>query len=735
LLTIFLDKIVESKFRELRQKAITPQTKRFLLSACLVMVPFCFISILNIANSVKQGVRDYLNHELTQFLDIMIALILELIVFCIDKLYFLRGGILTLAIFIYMQDLSTQKQIHPSYMSTIGFPMIMQIFTIAFLYTRAWISSSIFVNIGLIYYVTMTIIRVPFSVMTWLSTIACSIATSILSIISFYQLDIQHRKDFFYLINSKKKKQSLKTLFKEMPCPLLVKYPSYCFINEPFKSLFFGAELTNRTNTLLMKEEKENQIRKKLNEIKEKISGRGILEYMGLDNMTQEINKYIFQYYDEESQGYIDLQIKGIKLTIENSETSIFIFTNLSEIDMLEKKIEKKYQKMLIASFSHDIRTPINGCMGFITKLESFQQNDKAKKLIKKINSSCLKLLYFIDLLQDYTYIESDNFTPLINHFNPSDIVKEVLNIFSWEIHAKKLNLIFEDLKCTSCNLINDLRRIREILFVFITNAVKYTMKGEIKITIVHDHQNEEYIFSVIDTGIGIEPERIESLFNLFGQKNKHFTSLNPQGVGIGLYVSNQLAEKLKGKISCISRLQEGSNFSLKIKSFEEEKSIVDELIESSPRHNLQESISVFPTIQNATTCDCPKYLVVDDDLMNRKVLKFFIESVKSKCDQAVNGEEAILKVSERSSNNCCKKYILIFMDINMPIMDGIQATQKLRFLMNNNQIPSTYIVALTAAHCSSEEDIKQFLSVGFDGFYQKPLSKQVFISIIEKYK
>ena len=143
----------------------------------------------------------------------------------------------------------------------------------------------------------------------------------------------------------------------------------------------------------------------------------------------------------------------------------------------------------------------------------------------------------------------------------------------------------------------------------------------------------------------------------------------------------------------------------------------------------------MFPTIQNATTCDCPKYLVVDDDLMNRKVLKFFIESVKSKCDQAVNGEEAILKVSERSSNNCCKKYILIFMDINMPIMDGIQATQKLRFLMNNNQIPSTYIVALTAAHCSSEEDIKQFLSVGFDGFYQKPLSKQVFISIIEKYK
>ena len=731
----FLDPKLEAKYIKLKQKEITPSIQRFLIILLFALVVFLILSILGIVQAVQKNPQYSLFHELFQFTVIISSLILETIVYCIENLYFLRGTILNVGIFVYITDISYANSGDIDYLNAINFPFLILTYAISFSYTRSWISSNISVAIGVTYYLIMSIVRKPLTILQILYNVISCLYIEIVFITSFYQEDIQNRQDFFYFEMSKKKNRTMKTLFKELPIPLVVKYPTSTFINEPFSRLFFAdTPDSNRSAFQLNIEQTEPRVTTILKKIKEKHTGKTLFQYMQSINEMEDIHKLIFVFFDEELQMDKELQVKGLIIPFDNEDISILIFNNLTEFKNLEKQIEQKYQNMLIASFSHDIITPINGCIGLLSKLSKYNLNLKAQKIIKNIHSCCLKLLYFIDHLKDYTYIESTNLNPIINNFNANEPIKELLNIFEWEIHSKRLELNVQYNNCTNCILKNDFTRIKEILFVFLTNAIKYTMKGGITISLSHDHDSEEYYYSVIDTGIGIEEERLDTIFNLFGQQNKQFTSLNPQGIGLGLYVSNKLSKILNGQIILKSQINEGSNFSLCIKPldinemevrFKKSRVNINEIINPQPLEEIKEIVK---------KCDCPKYLIVDDDTTNRKVLKYFVKSINEKGDQACNGEEAIQKVFERSNSICCKNYNIIFMDINMPVMDGVEATKILKKHISEREIPPTWIIAITAAQCTNQNDLAQFKSVGFDGFYQKPLTKKMFNEIIEKY-
>lgn len=139
-------------------------------------------------------------------------------------------------------------------------------------------------------------------------------------------------------------------------------------------------------------------------------------------------------------------------------------------------------------------------------------------------------------------------------------------------------------------------------------------------------------------------------------------------------------------------------------------------------------------TKEQKVNCKCPKFLIVDDDLTNIKVLKRYVKSINESSEEALNGQQAIKAVEEKNRSSCCTSFKIIFMDINMPIMDGVEATKFLKNQMEKNIYPFSYILAVTAAQLSENSSDNAFTRVGFDGFFQKPITKKVFMDIISTY-
>lgn len=337
----FLDDALEKKYIALKQRIITPQLKIFLLIVCIGIAIFISLSLPGLIQSAQNNPRYSFPHELFQFLLLTSSLIIEIIIFCIYSFYFLRGTILNSAIIVYITDITWAQTGTLDSMNSNNFPLLILINSNSFCYIRSWFPATISIGIGLsFYFIVITSIR-SHTIFELLNIIFSCIYLQIIFTLAFYQQDTQNRKDFFNLEMSRKKKKFMKSLFKEIPVPILVIYPTYKYINEPFKYLFLNSPNSSRTVSPLTKKEKQLTIESKLNEFIEKKSKKKFPDFP-LDEITdKEAFRPIFEYFDGENKTMIDLQIKGIKLSIEEGEISIFLFHNLSEFQVLEKKLEK----------------------------------------------------------------------------------------------------------------------------------------------------------------------------------------------------------------------------------------------------------------------------------------------------------------------------------------------------------------------------------------------------------
>jgi signal transduction histidine kinase/ActR/RegA family two-component response regulator len=384
------------------------------------------------------------------------------------------------------------------------------------------------------------------------------------------------------------------------------------------------------------------------------------------------------------------------------------IMKNISELKELIKKAEmaNKAKSSFLANMSHEIRTPMNGIIGMS---DLILKDVKEQEIVDKLNiikNSSHALLTVINDILDYSKIEANKLEIEKISFDIHKTLNELISLFQIEATEKGLNLSIEFDENIPSTISSDPIRIRQVLNNLISNALKFTIAGSVKIYVKSKKINDQnqFIITVKDTGIGITKENIDQLFIDFNQLDSS-TSRRFGGTGLGLSISKKLAILLGGDIHVTSELEKGSEF-IFIFSYDEEKNSVQV-------QGVDDRIKTIPDSINL------KVLVTEDNIVNQKVVTSHLKKNNIEFDVANNGIEALEMLKINS-------YDVILMDCHMPLMDGYEATRRISEKYKTNK---PKIIALTAS--VMKEDIERCYEAGMDIFLAKPLDAKKLIETL----
>jgi len=356
-----------------------------------------------------------------------------------------------------------------------------------------------------------------------------------------------------------------------------------------------------------------------------------------------------------------------------------------------------------LATMSHEIRTPMNAIIGFSELLSSLITDKRQKSYLESIKMAGNSLLTLINDILDLSKIEARKLEIQYEVVNPYTIFNELQNMFAMTIAEKEIELIVDIDQNLPPALLLDGVRVRQVLLNLIGNAVKFTEKGYIKLTAKNSYKTKPYtkfdfVISVEDTGIGIAKDQQTIIFESFRQQDGQSTR-KYGGTGLGLAITKRLVEMMKGQISLTSKVGQGSLFEITL-----------------------HDVNISATANPSETQECSFYLknmtfgkglvlVVDDIESNRNIINEWLSQVALSVIEASDGQKALRLASECHPD-------IILMDIKMPLMDGYEATRRLKENPMTSDIP---IIAFTASHTIGENrKLKEF---GFDGYLPKPIN------------
>ena len=455
-----------------------------------------------------------------------------------------------------------------------------------------------------------------------------------------------------------------------------------------------------------------NPIRPENAHLKKMMFGYGliwILGMMGIGVTSWRIKKHFPQYNQAEEK----LE-KALEETEKVNEHLIKIaaFAN----DMAKQAEMANIAKSeFLANMSHEIRTPMNAVIGFSNILAEEQMDDTHKEYVRTILKSAGNLMTIIDDMLDFSKIESGKLE--IECVNCS--LGEILNSIESMMHSQteEKGLEFEILEANGLpdQIYTDPSRLRQCLINLINNAIKFTENGFVHVNIsLEEIDNKPFIhFDVEDTGIGIAHDNQQNIFESFTQADGS-TCRKYGGTGLGLAITKQLVNLLGGEISLKSKEGKGSVFSLKIPAG------ID--IRSQPfldRHNIANKLT-FAGDQPDTTKFPGSVLVAEDVITNQILIKQILNNAGLEVTLAENGKEAVEKALQQ-------QFDIIFMDMMMPVMNGYEATRKLRGKGLN-----TTIIAVTAN--AMKGDKRKCLEAGCNDYLSKPISRDELYEILEKH-
>ena len=432
------------------------------------------------------------------------------------------------------------------------------------------------------------------------------------------------------------------------------------------------------------------------------------------------VNKESRNVYEVKTKYLPILSSKGHKLVVVKDQT---IYEQV-----IKERSMKKYQRILLASITHEIRNPLNSIMGYLTTIAETENLAEAKQAGEYVRGAVEQIRYIVASSCDLTMIDSSTLVIEPSAFDLRGAIENVINVIRPNLEAKPITLHITQTDAVPDPVHSDQKRYELIMFHLLSNAVKYTMEGEIKVAVDYDDRTGLVKTSVADTGVGMSPDSLSKLYQLYANVDKA-NPYNPQGMGFGLTLCKRLSRLLGGDIEARSLLGKGSTFEFTVANVmttEQSQRLEGQIKEEGPDGDLRQSVRVIfasqrhlaPGLQDKAkdikACSCPAVLVVDDDAANRSVLKSFLKAIDATADEAENGLAAIGKVKERLRKDCCQRYSLILMDINMPIMDGTTATEELMQLFAVNPAAKASIVAVTAANLESYSEVHNLLSVGF---------------------
>lgn len=396
----------------------------------------------------------------------------------------------------------------------------------------------------------------------------------------------------------------------------------------------------------------------------------------------------------------------------KNLEKSIYERTLELEEALKIATTAKEIKSNFLANMSHEIRTPMNGILGFTELLLKTKLDEKQKKYLDIVESSTKTLMSIINDILDFSKIESGK--TVIDSVKV-DIKKELKNnilLFSENAQKKEIVYTFNIDEKIADFLYVDIHKLKQVLSNLITNAIKFTNKNKkinINIELKNDSINKQkLLFSVQDEGCGIPFEKQDKIFEAFIQADNS-TTREFGGTGLGLNISSTIVKLLAGELKLESKENIGSTFYFEL---ELEKTQNDEQV---TEEYLDLKISKNKTTENLNI------LVVDDNEINSLLISEILKDLNINFELAQNGQIAIDKCKE-------EEFDIILMDINMPILNGIEAT----YILKNEYKLKTPIIALTAN--SLEGDKEKFINYGMDDYLSKPFNVDKFIDILNKF-
>jgi two-component system sensor histidine kinase/response regulator len=391
-------------------------------------------------------------------------------------------------------------------------------------------------------------------------------------------------------------------------------------------------------------------------------------------------------------------------------------FSDDLEMQVAERTIELKEARdeafaaaaaksEFLANMSHELRTPMNGVLGMLKILEGTQLNDDQQDLLRIARSSGELLLSVINDVLDFSKIDADKMELENLPFRPERLLEEVVEPMVFTASEKGVSLLYSADENLPPALSGDPTRIKQVITNLVSNAIKFTDDGIVNVTM--EIMEEDWLIRVRDTGVGMSQRQLDNIFEAFNQGDSSITRTHG-GTGLGLTIINRLADMMGGDIRVTSQVGKGSEFCVRLPVIEADVALVEDVTKC-------DSENIYFKNQ--------RVLLVEDNKVNQQIAISLLSDIGLNITVAENGLEALQKLQ---FNN----FDLVLMDLQMPVMGGVEATLKIRAL--DKDYADIPIIAMTAH--AGREHIDECLTAGMNVHTTKPIDLDELVHILTQW-